>query len=494
MKNFIFFVLIGLFLCACSPYNSQIKKEYDTQHYMQTYKTLQKATQSKSNDWLLWKMQSGFLTFGYFGAHFSLHDLEEAENQFKIYESKGLLSSVGSNVGATLSNDMAIPYRGLIFEGALLNFYKALAFSSIGDNTQARIEFNRANDRQRRAKEYYQKEIKKAHDEAVKAANDKSKSSLYESNTKDSNINAILNTKYTNLKQFAVYKDMINPLIPYVSGLYFMIEEDFTKSVDLLKEAYGISKSPIIAQDMQILESRKGKREYPKFTWIVIEDGDMARKDGFATSLPLAIGSGINAINLALPILLDGKPTYISYRINNKEANVVSNVSNLFASEFEKQLPAIITRAMVGALVKFSITQSINEFGGDYGAVIGLASMIAFSATTTADTRVSLVLPHNVWIARIPNTESSVSIYGNNVALLELPITNDCKSKAIRLASKEAFDSLIKAKPKDFSARIKLFKNYYEDGNENKLCESSDNIVYVRVHRGTIANTIIKGE
>lgn len=494
MKNFIFFIFTMLFLCACSQYNDQILREYDSQHYAQTYKTLQKATQNQSNDWLLWKMQSGFLIFGYFGVHFSIDDLEAAENQFKIYESKGLLSSVGENVGATLSNDTAIHYRGLIFEGALLNFYKALAFSSIGYNAQARIEFNRANDRQRRAKEYYQKEIKKSHDEAIKAANTKAKSDLYESKTKDSDINTILNTKYTNLKQFAVYKDIINPLIPYVSGLYFMIDMDFAKSEDLLKEAYGISKSSVIAQDMQILESRKGEVEYPKFTWVIIEDGDMSRKGGFSTTLPFPVGGGVNAINLALPILLDGKPTYKSYRINNADASVVSDISSLFASEFEKQLPAIITRAILSALVKFSITQSINGVGGDYGAIVGLASMLAFSATTMADTRTSIVLPDKVWIARVPNTESSLHIYGNSTMLLELPMTKNCNSKHIRLESKNALNSLIKAKPKDFSARIELFKNYYEEGNENRLCRYSDNIVYVRVRRGVVGHTIVKGE
>ncbi len=494
MKNFIFFMLVGLFFCACSPYNTQITREYDTQHYMQTYKTLQEATTSKSNDWLLWKMQSGFLTFEYFGAHFSLYDLETAEQQFKIYESQGLLSGLGANIGATLSNDMAIPYRGLIFEGVFLNFYKALAFSSIGDNVQARIEFNRANDRQRRAKDYYSKEIKKVHDKTIEEANQKTKSEDYATNTTDSNLNAILNSKYTNLKQFAVYQDIINPLVLYVSGLYFMIEEDFAKSTDLLKEAYGISKAPLIAQDMQLLESRKGKRAYPKYTWIIIEDGNLGRKDEASMSLPLIIGSGINAINLALPILYDGKPTYTTYRVNQVEANMVSNISNLFASEFEKQLPSIITRAIVGALVKFGITQSINELGGDYGAIIGVATTVAFSATTAADTRTSLILPHNVWIARVPNTESEVHIYGNNIELLELPITKECNGKTTRMASKEAFDSLIKAKPKDFSARIKFFKHYYEEGNEDKLCVLSDNIIYMRVHHDTIAHTIVKGE
>lgn len=139
MKNFIFFILIGLFLCACSSYNDQISHEYDTQRYTQAYKTLQKATKKESNDWLLWKMQSGFITFGYFGAHYSINDLELAEQKFKIYESEGILSSLGSKVIATLSNDNVIAYRGFIFEGVFLNFYKALAFSSIGDDVQARI-------------------------------------------------------------------------------------------------------------------------------------------------------------------------------------------------------------------------------------------------------------------------------------------------------------------------------------------------------------------
>lgn len=494
LKNFIIFVLVGFFLSACSPYDTQIKREYDTQHYTQTYKTLQKATKNKSNDWLLWKMQSGFLTFSYFGAHFSIDDLEQAEVQFKIYEEKGLLSSVGENVGATLSNDMAMPYHGMIFEGALLNFYKALAFSSLGDNVQARIEFNRANDRQRRAKEYYNKEIKKAHDETIKEANEEAKSTFYETNTKDSELNNILNTKYTNLGQFAVYKDMINPLIPYVSGLYFMIEKDLTKSIDLLKESYGISKAQLVARDMQLLESRKGKIEYPKFTWVIIEDGSLARKKELTISQPLVTGNGINAINLALPDFVNGKPTYSAYKINATDADLIGNVSNLFASEFEKQLPSIITRAIVGALVKFGITSAISAAGSEYGAIIGLASALAFRATTAADLRSSIVLSDSVWIARIPNTESSIKVYGNNDMLLEIPITKECNARVARIASKDQLDALIKAKPKDVSARIKFFKRYYENGNEDRLCVLTDNIIYLRVHRDTVAHTVIKGD
>ncbi len=494
MKNFIFLILIGLFLSACSKYNAKITKEYDNQHYTQAYKTLQHATMKESNDWLLWKMQSAFITFSYFGPHFSLIDLEEAEQKFKINESEGLLSSVGENIGATLSNDLAIPYKGLVFEGVFLNFYKALAFSSMGDSVQARIEFNRANDRQRRAKDYYAKEIKKSHDKAIKAASEKKKNTNYEKSTTDYEINKIINEKYTTLREFAIYKDLINPIVPYVSGLYFMIEGDFIKSIDLLKESYGISGANIIAKDMQLLEYRKNKANKQTYTWIIIEDGDMARKDGIEISMPFALENGVNAINMALPHLKEGKNTYISYRVNDAQADMVSSVSNLFASEFEKQLMPIITRAIISTLLKYSITYSANEFGGDYGVLMGLVTTIAFSAINQTDTRTSLMLPSSIWATRVKNTDSNIKVFGNNIELLNLPITNDCNILDKKLSSAKEFEKVVKAKSKDLSARIHIFQNYYESGNEDKVCAKTDNIVYVRVHHGTITHAIIKGD
>lgn len=491
LKNFICLPLLILLLYGCSPYNEQVKKEYDSSHYSTLYKTLEQATQKKNNDLLLWQMQSGFLTFSYFAPHFSLDDLEKAEVLFKGYESEGLLSNVGANIGATLSNDMAMPYKGYIYEGSLLNFYKALAFSSIGDSANARIEFNRANDRQRRAKEYYQKEVKKAHDDAVKAANEKQANTDYANNTTDSSINTILNEKYSNLKNFAIYKDLINPVIPYISGIFFMIEKDFTKSIDLLKEAYGISQADIIANDMQILEARKFAGSYPHFTWILIEDGDIARIDGFATTIPIILHNGINSVNLALPYLKDGKANFQTYQINDINADKITQVSQLFGSEFEKRLPAIITRAIISAIVKFTISYSFNEFGGSYGAIAGLVTTLIFSAVTDTDTRMSLILPDTVWAAKIPNTESKIQIMGDNHLITELSITTDCDSLPKRQKKNVEFDSLLKAKSQDLSARIHFLKHSNFD---NVVCATTDNIVYVRVRHNKATHFIVKGD
>lgn len=488
--NVLILVFLSLFLSACSKYNERVKSEYDGHFYTHLYKTLHTAKKDKDNDLLLWEMQSSFLTFSYFGPYFSFSDFTRAENIFKIYEAQGIMSGIGANVAASLSNDLAIPYRGYIFEGTLLNFYEALAYSSVGDDEQARIRFNRANDRQRRAKDYYAKEIKKAHDKAIEQANKEKQNDAYAQNTTDSNINRILNEKYSNLRNYSAYQNLINPAIPYVSGVYFMILNDYTKAQDLLKEAYGISKANLVAQDMQILESRKGRREYDTYTWVIIEDGNLARKSPIELSIPLIIGSGINAVNFALPTLDEGKKNFYTYRVNNEKADLISDVSALFASEFEKHLASIITRAIIGMIVKSLITESMNQLG-TYGQIAGLVTSLAFSATNAADTRSSILLPDSVYIARVPNTQSQIQIFGDNRNILNMKIDFSCNSLANRLQGALEFNKLIESKPNDLKGRIAIFAKYDYD---NAVCASSDNIVYIRVRDGTITHFIVKGE
>lgn len=483
------FILLSIFFTACSKYSERVKSEYDAHHYMLLYNTLHTAKKEKDNDLLLWEMQSSFLTFSFFGPYYSFKDFERAENIFKEYEAKGILSGIGYGVAASLSNDLAIPYRGYIFEGALLNFYEALAYSSIGDYNKANVRFNRANDRQRRAKDYYAKEIKKAHDKAVTEANKKQENSIYEENTTDSKIDNILSKNYSTLRNYAAYQNLINPAIPYISGLYFMTNKDYTKATDLFKESYGISNANIIADDMQILDSRKGKSEYEKYTWIIIEDGNLARKNGIEISIPLLMGSGINAVNFALPNLESGRKNFYNYRVNGSNADMISNISALFASEFEKHLSSIITRAIIGTILKSLITESMNQMG-TYGQIAGLVTSLAFSATNAADTRSSIILPDSVYVARVPNTQNRIQIFGDNTEILTMNIDYTCKSLPNRLQSALEFNQLLESK----SNNLKKIAMFFKDKRNDSICANSDNIVYVRVRDGYITHFIVKGD
>src|SRR3546814_2844605 len=72
---------------------------------------------------------------------------------------------------AVLVNDNVMPYSPAVYDTVMLNTYKALNFWQQGDYDNARIEWNRTDDRQRRASEHFESEIDKQRDEIKKEQN-----------------------------------------------------------------------------------------------------------------------------------------------------------------------------------------------------------------------------------------------------------------------------------------------------------------------------------
>lgn len=121
----------------------------------------QEESEDASGDDLLWQIQGGIVGFDLKKAE-ARRFLELAEKNINANELQGMLASFFENFGAVLVNDTVMTYKGFLYEGAMVNYYKALLYMSENNYADARVEFNRASDRQRRIKEYYEKEIAKA--------------------------------------------------------------------------------------------------------------------------------------------------------------------------------------------------------------------------------------------------------------------------------------------------------------------------------------------
>ena len=76
---------------------------------------------------------------------------DEAEEIIKQHDEKLLASKSVSTVGATLVNDTVLDYAGYEYDGVMVNTYKALNLWKQGE-ADARVEFNRAVERQDRAR------------------------------------------------------------------------------------------------------------------------------------------------------------------------------------------------------------------------------------------------------------------------------------------------------------------------------------------------------
>jgi len=117
-------------------------------------KKISKQANPKGED-LLWSLQLGTVKRIQQDYTKSTESFDKAEDMLKYYDEQ---STLGDGIGSTIVNENVIPYRGEEYDGIMVNVYKALNFMAGKEFDLARVEFNRALDRQRRAKEKFNAE------------------------------------------------------------------------------------------------------------------------------------------------------------------------------------------------------------------------------------------------------------------------------------------------------------------------------------------------
>ena len=468
--SFFMYIAVGfciLWLSGCS--HKDTMQSFNDKYYSGNLTSAYKLAKSKyddKDDMVLWGFESGVIA-SQLNDQESFALLDESEKIFSQYEQEGLFSGIFSGAAAVVINENVTTYRGNIYEGVLMNYYKALVLMKEGKNALARVEFNRANDRQRRAKDYFAKDIQKAMmDQEAQNAKDTSTQRLNTRQTTNE-ANSILAQQYSNLKAYQAYNNFINPAVSYVSALFFMLESDWAKSLDLYKESYGMSKAKVIDEDIQVLESRR-KQVKNFYTWLIIEDGISPIKEEVTINLPTyLVSSNVLHAGVAFPKLVAGKEFYTNLKVigDNKTFNVstIADLEGVIANEFQAQFGFIMTRAISSAVLKAATQATLSDQVGIYGSLVG---MIYSLSTTSADVRSSSVLPKKIHAVQIPNTQGKYQLIGNQKPLINLEISPACQPQNNTTLSAQ-----------------KLI-----------LCQKNDNILYIRLRPATISIQKLRGQ
>ena len=354
---------------------------------------------------------------------------DECEDIIKHHNEQIMAADAASNVGAVLVNDAVLDYRGREYDGVMVNTYKALNFWKEGKNDLARIEFNRALDRQRRAKERFAAEIAKLKEDLAKKQEEENKKAQAKNNNvplmdinknvENPEIDSILQEKYSNLYEFKTYPDFINPFTTYIAGLFFMSEGDYSKSTTLLKEAYGmVDNNSTVADDFATVEGMIGEQKNNiQHTWIIFENGLGPEIKEFRVDLPILLFTDkVKYTGIALPKLIFRDQAFSHLTINtstNKavQTSVLSSMDRVVQTEFKKRYPATVTRAITSTLIKTFVQYYAQK---EFGDLAGFAAALYQGATTAADIRIWTALPKEFQIAKI-NTPN------NGVIILETP-------------------------------------------------------------------------
>lgn len=434
MKSILLTTLLTFFIfTGCAPKQAMIKADmlvaqgsYKDAAVFSSKNIDKRDIYDKDN--LLWQLQSGSSYLFADDTNKSISHLDSSEELMKYFRKQILAQDITQTIKSTLLNDTTRPYIGSEYDGIMTNTYKALAYMKKDDTAGARVEFNRAMDRQRRAKIFFseiiQKEQAAIRDEEIKSQKEGKNLSVSDATT-----NSILTQNYPSLHNYEAYPDFVNPMSTYLAGLFAYSDADSNKAYSLLKEAHAM-----MPQNSDV---KKDFHSEPKEStvWVIFENGQAPVLKEWRIDFPIWIFTGrLSYISVALPRLVERKLAF-NYLKFQTDTNTTYNTSylcsmeNVIKTEFEKIYPSIVRRAILStatkAAINYTIQEQANKNGSGWAALASVASTIYQIASTQADTRIWSTLPKEFHLARFSRPENG-KLYiktPNNILIksLDLP-------------------------------------------------------------------------
>lgn len=438
-----FIVAISLSLNGCAVMtssNADELNEFDTLIANDQCKfTAVDKKINKNDDTILWSIQGGSLArnCGNFQKSIEYFDTAEYHYKYDVDIVNPAIKTARKTKTMFLNNN-ANPYEGNIYEKTMVNTYKGLNFLAINNIDNARVEFNRALERQSLAKEYFNKEITNQIEKINKEKQelDNAQSTYNQSNMEqislNPNIKTIVKDKFIEKSGYS-YPDFVNPFTTYISALFFFLDKNYNKSFDLFRENLQMDpKNHQILKDFSLANdfanSPALSRKSPKYIWLIYESGLGARKIETRIDLPVFIvTNSFYYTGIALPKLQYRQPSYQFLQIKNNsgkidKTSVIADMDSVITAEFNKRFQLIATEAVLSSTAKTIAQKQIN----DYNELAGFLASIFQIYSTRADVRHWSALPKNFQAASIPIEDGNISILNeNNVILFQDFVANE---------------------------------------------------------------------
>lgn len=330
------------------------------------------------------------------------------------------LNNTFESLKSIVANSNTNDYEGNYYEKIMINTYKGLNYLALNDRANARIEFNRALDRQRRAKEYFEAEI-------AEKQNDKKENSAI---TNMDQTNNVINENFSDLfADFEAYPDFVNPFTTYLSGLFFMLDGDASKARDFMKEAMAmLPENTQVKEDFELSEEilNSGGKMNKKYAWVIYENGQGMVKDEVRIDIPLfLISSKTLYTGIALPKLKARSSSYSHLNVSGEDTQLVVDMDRVMKAEFQKRLPIVASEAVASAITKTLATKELQDRGGLIGGLLGAAY---HAATNKADVRSWSALPKNFQAVRVEIDDKPIKILsdsGNEIATVDASKANN---------------------------------------------------------------------
>lgn len=422
--NVLFRVVFPVFIMSllgagCASYTAKTQKvsqNWDMGNFQAAAIQITQEADKRGNskDAIIWRLEQGAVLRAAERFEESNRAFDKAEELVNKYEEAAKMS-VSREALATVTNLTTLPYEGFAYDKIMMNTYKALNYLQMGDSEKARVEFNRAFQRQDDAVHINTKRIEKAIEEGKKQNYNVNLAKV----NRDEKFKSQFDNYYGDLEQFKAYAVYVNPLTVYLDGLYFMTHatggSDLERSRKSFERVLGmIGENKYISQDMEALQQVGNGKPIPSITYVFFETGQSPEREQIRIDLPLfIITPGVPYVGAAFP-KLKYRSDYISslnisYSGKTEAALLLANMDAVVAREFKNELPTIITKTLIASAIKAGATYGAYAGatdGGRKNSGAGLAVLIAGAlyqvAMNQADLRTWTTLPKEFQFCRIP--------------------------------------------------------------------------------------------
>ena len=337
-------------------------------------------------------------------------------------------------------------YLGRSYDGLMLHTYQALVYLIQGNRSFARVALNRLEERQGKAARRNAKAIEQTQREIAEERDAQQEPGAVEC-LELAGQNAENQQKLTEyqhlLDQWGAYADFESPAGRFLSGVFRLLyqedQSDAEKAVFQLKRCYGTTNAETARILYDLAEGRAAgkipREELDDLVVVLFENGLGPVKQEVRYEILVPLNRPVYA-GIALPILVERPAAYARLDLYNGfsrlgETRPLCSIDRLVATEFRKEMPWLVAKAVTGTVLKVAaqvlISTAVKE---QYGQGWGLAASIIGAgvayATTNADVRGWNLLPKEFQAAVLRRPESGLlGIHQPNAAMpfvqVELP-------------------------------------------------------------------------
>ena len=310
---------------------------------------------------------------------------------------------IGREIGALLGGNMSNDYRPYMMDALFVSYYQLWNALAMGNTNDARVIINQSYARQQKMSREYDTLVQET------------QKSVGDNQTLANKINA-------ENSQWAAFRDIMNPELRYLSGIYFLNMGDFSNAKTYLARTDGMTGGARpVADD---LGAARAGRAPQNTVWVFIEDGFAPRLYENRIDMPFMTDNGMTVISLALaePVFWDGA-TPIDGAVQ------IANIDALFMTEFTQYSVNAALRAFAAATSRAMLQSAMYNSNSDAAPLLGLISTIYSVSTTDAEVRSWPTLPQTISVLRTKNDHSGhldITSHGDVVATAEIPKNGNC--------------------------------------------------------------------